>query len=943
MEDSAGIDLRVWGKQRGLDYPYPLVWHLVDAAAAVLVLWTDYLTPSQRRTIADGLGLPDADARLVAAFWAGLHDIGKCMPVFQGMHPPSLDQIVGSGYTPVESTATLRHDRASHLVLYSLLQSIGYGGTGSYRPAATPAFKCAQVLGGHHGRFQDVGSSYLHDPVTAVPGVGSGLWHRQRELLVDALHEVLGKPPVPTQTRPVALVILTGVVILADWLVSQEGFLKQRQGSITADVSPAGIATHLEVTQALIPGLLAAAGLVRPLVHAGKFTDAFSFSPNALQHSIIDETIPRVAGSGLLVIAAAPGEGKTEAALHAAEALAAASGAAGCYFGLPTMATADQMYLRMRSFTERRSATDATLTLLHSMSWLNPAYTSAPDVSEVLSDDPDAHGARVTATAWLRGPKRGLFASFSVGTVDHALMAVLPVKHNALRLLALSGKVFVVDEAHAYDAYMQFLLRRLLGWLGALGCPVVLMSATLPSRVSQSLVTAYLRGAGSEGPDWAAAPLRYPGWLFVPADGGQPIRPSASAVTAMAASRNASLRVDMRPVRHRRDDAVSADPLDRLGVVRDLLAPIADAGGCVAVICNTVADAQRTYVALRAWARQLTTPPDFHLLHARFPASQRQEITERIATLFGKNAADARPRAAIVVATQVIEQSLDLDFDLVVSDLAPIALLLQRAGRCWRHAVQRRPLWTEGPRLVVLDPIGADGQHVRPAHWGQVYAAYLLRSTHEVFHRRGGAPVAVPGDVQELVEQVYCPAGTGEPIFLSDDEQALRGEWDEYEGGRLAHEALAGNIAINEPARLGDLSSMTDRDVPEAIISTRLGADSRRVVCCYVDDDGGRWLDPHGESSPLPDRASGRFSPAELTAILQNSAPVRESDVVKAGPDYQPPPSWENNGWLRELLLLPHRTVRDGSNPVPIGNLALHAHPLLGISNGAWSISDSWR
>jgi CRISPR-associated endonuclease/helicase Cas3 len=136
-------------------------------------------------------------------------------------------------------------------------------------------------------------------------------------------------------------------------------------------------------------------------------------------------------------------------------------------------------YRRVRRFAAAIAEGPAAVTLLHSMSWLNAEYEARSTAgiggsATVASDDADTY---VVAPDWLRGRKRGVLAHLSVGTIDQALLAALTTKHNALRMLGLSGKVFIVDEAHAYDEYMQTLLRRLLNWLGALGCPVVLLSA----------------------------------------------------------------------------------------------------------------------------------------------------------------------------------------------------------------------------------------------------------------------------------------------------------------------------------------------------------------------------------------------------------------------------------------------------------------------------------
>lgn len=935
MTGKNDIDLRVWGKSRGLPTRYALIWHLVDAAAVAAGLWDEYLTPNQRTVIAAGLALHEDDARTVVAFLAGLHDLGKCTADFQHQDAPAFQVLLDAGFEDPRSERRLGHAAASQLLAYPLLRDAGYGAGG--RPSRTPAYVAAQVLGGHHGRFQqELSLDYMRDPLRRVPQLTGEAWQRQRELIFDALRELLGDLPVPADAQAPALALVTGVIILADWLVSQESFLKERLGQLSTDAGPAAVAAHFAASRSAVPRLLAEAGLGRSVLPSKSFGDIFPFEANPLQRSLAHELVaPGLPGSGLLVVAAAPGEGKTEAALYAAQALAVAAGVEGCFFALPTMATADQMYGRVRDFLTRQAPDTTSLTLLHSMSWLNPAYVNVrpeTDGSEVLSDEQDAgRPARIVATRWLRTGKRGLLASWSTGTVDQGLLAMLPVPHNTLRLLGISRKVLVVDEAHAYDPYMQFLLRRLVAWCGRLGCPVVLLSATLPSSVSRSLAEAYRQGAGHRDPLPGGLQVPYPGWLFVPADGSAPVVPSDAARAEMAASRPVELPVKVVPVRHEGPAGGGTAEGGRLGAVQEALSVIGAGGGCAAVICNTVADAQVTFAHLQAWARSQEAQPAVYLLHSRFPAWQRQQITETVTELFGKAAGTRRPAAAIVVATQVIEQSLDLDFDLVVSDLAPMALLLQRAGRCHRHAIEGRPAGVSQPLLVVLDPTDAQGRHARPRHWGEVYGRYLLRTTRDLLLARGTTPVRVPGDVQELVEQVYCP-DTGDGLsFLSDDERRLD-EWYEHEGQRLAQQGQAEIRAIKEPAMLSDLRTLSHNDLVDDRPPTRLGAESCRLVPCYVRDGRSLWLDPAARTTPLPQKPAGqRFSPDELALIMQHTVPVRQDEVRQASATHQPPPAWRDHFLLGELLLLPHRPAADDVLPQPTGDLPFRLHPRLGL------------
>ncbi|MER6695393.1 CRISPR-associated helicase Cas3', partial [Streptomyces minutiscleroticus] len=511
--------------------------------------------------------------------------------------------------------------------------------------------------------------------------------------------------------------------------------------------------------------LLAEAGLVPVRLQRRDFAEAYGIKgrPNPLQQSVVEE-LPSAVGSGrrggMLLVTAAPGDGKSETALEAERVLSAAFGTQGLAFLLPTMATSDQMYGRIAGTLLRQAGQEAGLTLVHSMAWLNSAYADQDlEAGPAVVTGEEGEGASrrerdragVRPRQWLRGAKRPLLAQFAVGTIDQALMSVLPVRHNALRLLALSGKTFVVDEAHAYDRYMQVLLGRLLNWLGAYGVPVVLLSATLPASVSDRLIKEYLRGAGHQlsalTPRTFPAP--YPGWLYVDGESARCTQMSEPRRLEQAAERSMQLRVHLEPVVHGAHGGVRS----RLAVIEQLVEPVAAGeGGSALVVCNTVGDAQATYRHLRARFddRSHRDGGIVQLLHARFPGDVREARIREVTAGMGRGG--PRPVRRIVVATQVVEQSLDLDADLVISDLAPLALLLQRAGRCWRHenwwtrhgypGKRGRPTWAREPRLVVLDPLATSGGGV-PGQWGEVYDEFLLRATSAKLGQLPDARVAL--------------------------------------------------------------------------------------------------------------------------------------------------------------------------------------------------------
>ncbi|MFJ6199602.1 CRISPR-associated helicase Cas3' [Micromonospora sp. NPDC092111] len=876
------IDAGLWGKSKGLPMPYPLLWHLMDTAAVAGVLWSRYLAPNQRRIIAEGLAVDEGHARSLIMFWAGLHDVGKASPSFQKQDERAFAALRrGGSYEDVSGDCWLGHDIAGQLALPELLGAFGYPQLGR-RASSRVAYRVAQIAGGHHGRFQQ--SSGPHGGRLQL---GGGAWARQREALVGVVYGAVGSPQPPAAVDAAACVLVTGLVILADWLASQEHFLREQLSRVPRSMTVESAAAYLSALAGPATALVDEAGLVAPSYRAAGFEDLFPHPPNALQRSLIDELLPVVNGPGLLVVTAATGDGKTEAGLVTARRLAEVCGASGFFFALPTMATSDEMYRRVRKFAVKLADGPAPVTLLHSMSWLNAEYEAraVAGVGEhvgVLSDDP---ARDVVAPDWLRGRKRGLLAPMAVGTVDQALLAALTTKHNALRLLGLSGKVFIVDEAHAYDEYMTALLRRLMSWLGRYGCPVVLLSATLPSSQASALVQAYQEGAGAE-PTQVSVP--YPGWMFVPAMDRGAVTISPASRERVVAGRRMRFQLDVRPVRHLSGPEV--DPMDRRAVVRQVLAPVVQGGGCAAVVCNTVNDAQQTYRLVRDWA---PAGVDVLLLHSRFPARRREEITAEITGRLGRDGDRSVP--VIVVATQVIEQSLDLDLDLLVTDLAPMAQLLQRAGRCQRHR-RTRPSWAERPRVVVLDPRGGTSgdEHVRPPAWGDVYARYLLRATH--LRLAGIDSIAVPQSVQEHVEAVYVPG-------LISDDPVLGAEYDEYRAQGMAVRGAAELGVIPDPAEVADLAVLSHNDTPEWLATTRLGADSDRVLCCYLDADGQQWLDPN-RRTPLPQRGSGaggRFRQSEVRAILQETLPVRAGLLKGYDPPRDLPASWGDNSWLKDL------------------------------------------
>lgn len=742
----------------------PLYAHMLDAAQTAELIWRDYLAESTRRVIASGLGLSLDDACRVLAFIAGAHDIGKATPPFQSQQRDLWERDLETGLS-----GDIPRERCPHAVLG---QEILLRWFEERQPhSGVAATHLAAVVGGHHGAYpspRDVEDVEL----LASELLGDESWAAvQRELLDvlagvcldDALLEML----LSSTPQAFAGVLLTAIVIMADWIASNaelfplvasvdsmDGFRRragiawQRLGlpkalRLELDGSPPDELFHLRFP-ALPPGA----------------------RPNSVQRAA-HAAARQADGPALMVIEAPMGCGKTEASLLAAEAMAERCGQSGFAYLLPTQATSNAMFSRMEQWMGnllRYAGAEGPqdLHLLHGKAALDEGFRALPVWRPSSMGDGPAPAGRgddaLVAHQWFGGRKRGLLANTAVGTVDQLLMAALKGRHVQLRHLGLTGKVVVIDEVHAYDAYMSVYLRQALYFLGAYGVPVVLLSATLPPERKQSLIDAY------EGR--FARPRRLSRGSAAPVP-GHPY----PAVTLSRGRGEPPLVVPCEDAGTSRDCAVEwLDDGDE-ALVRRLREALAD-GGCACVVRDTVSRAQHTYDLLR---EHLDVP--VVLAHSRFIAVDRARRDAELLELLGRDG--RRPRSYVVVGTQVVEQSLDIDFDVMVSDIAPVDLVLQRMGRLHRHrrgpGERERPPVLREPRCILTGgawdaepPVFSRGV-AREGGAGVYEGALLYRTVLAIRERvEAAGAISLPGDIAPLVDEVYD---------LSDDRVAVPAPW----------------------------------------------------------------------------------------------------------------------------------------------------------------------
>lgn len=730
---------RLWGKS---DPFHPLPCHLIDVGNVALELLEHGTFQGTALRFARATGCLPESAPAWLAYLASLHDIGKCSPAFQSRQPGLVAQLGDADYH-LEEARGFRHEGfGAQWLLAHLRDQQGWS------PGV--AVTTTDALRGHHGNF--AAPNWCEHPEAAKR------WDPLRIQLECLVREVFTPPPwVPRFTdHSLAGVLISGLTVLSDWIASNPDLFRMEWHGEDA-------AEYARRSRERAVAAVAAIGLTRNPAWAEPHTFHQVWprieKPRPIQ-TAVEELIRQGAAPGLAIIEAMMGEGKSEAGLYLATQWQAPAGVGGIYMATPTAATSNQMHGRLQGLVaDHDPAAAKAVRLVHGMAWLVDSATPNRQPEVAPDDDSQAEGGQ--ALEWFRPRKRSLLATHGVGTIDQALMGALHVKHSFLRLFGLAGKVLLIDEVHAYDPYMRQILARLLRWCGALSIPTILLSATLPLARRQTLIQAY---------NPTAAPLPHASGVDVP----YPL------ITVVDAGGN------VRELPVRGSDRTMIVHLElHWGTLGDavatarLVAQLASAGGCIAVIVNTVQAAQEVYEALkRVLPREGPDAVELLLFHARFPARRRQDIEASVLERFDRRSLlpeddpqrTVRPKRSVLVATQVVEQSLDLDFDLMITEIAPIDLLLQRAGRLHRHPRPERDAVVR-PMLHVLL---SDREQLEFGTTERVYQRYILLKTLLALEPAGR--LVLPTEIRRLVETVYdeqFSAARG-PVAQADLDQALR-------------------------------------------------------------------------------------------------------------------------------------------------------------------------
>lgn len=851
----------IWAKTSKSDNAawHPLILHMLDVAASVdAILFREPETTRQR--LAEVLGLEWESARPWLLLLTACHDLGKACPGFQVKWEKGMQLLSCNGLRiPPGVDTSVNHAYVSQVALADLLQGLNW--------SFDLANLAADAVGCHHGERANPRTIENLSGDRKVMDQG---WIDARRGLFEAMRDVFQPSSLPAKTilSGPDFMLLSGLTSFADWIGSNEEWFTFGDPTDCNNL-PAWWARRRAQAERALDAIGWQARM--PLsVSEQSFSHVFAdLSPRPLQRAVA-EVVRDVPEPCIILVEAPMGEGKTEAAFYAHLELQRRFGHRGLYVALPTKATGNAMFERTLEFLQLLKP-DRTLDLqlVHGATLLHDTFQNLR-LSSI--HDPNGPG-QVRAGEWFTSKKRALLSEYGVGTVDQALLTILPVRHNFVRLWGLANRVVVFDEIHAYDAYTSTLLINLLRWLLALGSSVILLSATLSPSTRRKLAAVVNTALPELEQEYPRLSIFRPGATEVEQKHFEIESARRQAINLK------KLRPELTGIKAALDEYL---PHDGLGMT----------------LVNTVQRAQDLFQLFPAGeplqhngsrvGKRLPDGTEIYLFHARFPSDQRQKREDKVLSVFGRKG--IRQGRKILIATQVAEQSLDLDFDLIITDLAPVDLILQRAGRLWRHARESRAL--SEPLLIVA---GLDGNEPsnfgKPLWWSTVYHEALLLRTWCVLQDHN--VLTLPDEIDSLVSVVYEEqVEVPERLEERYNKALLNAEGKDVTLRGQANWAIIGfpdDASWNQPEKF----VLYDEDEPgmhrTLMAKTRLDADSVIAVPLFQEDA----FAPATE----PDFAFSR-------RWFMRAVSITRKNVVKQLKAIGVPEGWKKSPLLRNCYLL---------------------------------------
>ncbi len=817
---------KYWGKAGEGDDFHLLVYHSLDVAGVgkIYCLKNESFT----KFMSERLKLSEEGFIQIFCFFLSLHDLGKFSESFQNLR----STIREMWWEKSHKEYIERHDTLGWWIWKALLEKrivekLGLAGPDD--ECLTKWFSIwAKIVVGHHG-----------SPTDRVASNGKYLRHLKKfagnadylsiQTWFDVVFELFGVESIIKNSYSSwgndekqiddfkkASWELEGVVILCDWLGSNSDVFTYVKDEISISDYWENC---LKKADHYISNLNVLPSPVNKNLNFETLFPDFANSGTPLQNKLnsIDlKPIPQC-----WILEDVTGAGKTEAALILAGRLISMGLGEGIFIGLPTMATTNGMFERMLECYQRFYSVPqkASITLAHGAKHLSESFGRVLEAGKKIEEGYSENITAQCADWFADSSKKSLLADVGVGTIDQALLSILPIKHQSLRKLGLARKILIVDEIHAYDVYMQQLLKKLLRSHAQSGGSAILLSATLTKKMRENLLSSYFEEQSEIDEPLELEKDEYPLVSAIGVQGEEAFAVEEAVETREEVKR--TVKVELQS---------SIESV--IKIVEDHIAE----GHCVCWVRNTVGEAMEAY-GLGQKIKGLKND-HLHLFHSRFCMGDRIEIESEVLNYFGKNSDHAKRNGRLLIATQVVEQSLDLDFDVMISDLAPIDLLIQRAGRLQRH--KRDPHGNRSndsketiKRIPAVLHVYGPEPNIEPySNWYKdVFkgASYVytnvqqLWDTHQILKEKG--KIQMPEMAREMIEGVY-----GDKVCLEVFERQVL----EFEGGKSLENARG--VTASLKLNYGYSIESSDLWIEEEQAKTRLGEEQQTVFLAVIKD-----------------------------------------------------------------------------------------------------------
>lgn len=855
--------MNYWGKaDSATNRWHPLVYHMLDVAAVARKTISSNIVFC--RNWSDQLDLKHEELLDIIAWIAAIHDLGKFASDFQCKIPELSEKLIGIRKTNrigeshpasawllwnriIRKAMIQNHGIKEKLTSYILSEYFN-----SIEPLLTASF-------GHHGAPSKEPQD--HSPLILEALYPKNTSSSALELIklflgvFPGAKKIFEDPEAVCKKQDVFRAFsfpLSGLIITADWTASDPNnfFFEYDMGDLQIEnkLNTDGILRYYKKSLKQAEQVIERQGIKssKPATLGDPwrvlFDDLQKYKPSPLQQTVLDHNFSN--DPSLFIIEDIAGAGKTEAALILISRLMQGGMADGFYFGLPTMATSNGMYPRIAKLYEKLfdEKEKPSLILAHGASALHEDFQKSilPEhVNENIDlehNEKNKSDNQLTSSAacrqWLADRSKKVFlAQVGVGSIDQAMLAVIYSRHFSLRMYGLGSRILIIDEVHAYDVYMQKIIQNLLQFQASQGKSVILLSATLPAYLKHNLSQSYLSGLQNENNSNKCSII----------ENSEIVDKKESDVPYPLMTVIQKDRIDPIPVQARSDNCRTVS-LNFIGIEDEVYTFIENAsnsGKCIVWIRNTVGDVQNAYASLA----QRISSDKLLMFHSRFAMRHRQDIEDKVLSIFGSDSNEKQRKGQVLIASQVVEQSLDLDFDEMIIDLCPIDLVIQRVGRLRRHnrdATGNKINSSDQRGQAILNIFGPDPDRVDDKNWYKDHfpgASYvydnpgILWRTASILKESG--EIRIPDKLRFLVEMVYGKEAQKIPELLVEQVNKSTSKDSRNRGV-----AQLNQINLDEGyIRNEDLKPWPDDSAP-----TRLSEDTEVFRLCTLEGDSLRPL-----------------------------------------------------------------------------------------------------